>query len=121
MVHQYKPSSNTQPDLTVDPYSRNFCHPFGQHSGRSLSIRDEILKFYFALMGVKMGNIIGKRGSWMPFETCKRRILRSFEPYLSSGILGAWGLVMSYFIVVVLLREIIRGMNLSISVLSVVF
>ena len=52
-----------------------------------------------------MGNIIGKRGSWMPFETCKRNILRSFEPYLSSGILGGWGLVMSYFIVDVLLRE----------------
>ena len=68
-----------------------------------------------------MGNNIGKMGSRMSFETCKRSFSSPFEPYLSSGILGGWGLVMSYFIVVVLLREIIRGMNLSISVLSVVF
>ena len=57
----------------------------------------------------------------MSFEVCESTNLIQSVPLPSSGILGGWGLVMSYFVVVVLLREIIRGMNLSISVLSVVF
>ena len=50
------------------------------------------------------GKSIGTRGSRMSFDTCERRILIQSVPFPRVGIWGAEGLVMSYFIVLLLFR-----------------
>ena len=40
----------------------------------------------------------------MSFDACERRILMHSVPFPRLGILGAWGFVMSYFIVCLLFR-----------------
>lgn len=53
----------------------------------------------------KKGNIIEKKGSSIPFEGCESKYLRHFVHLSGSGFLGDWELAMSYFIVIVLLRQ----------------
>ena len=43
----------------------------------------------------------------MSFEACERRILTHSVPFPRVGMVGAWGFVMSYFIVFLLFRRLL--------------
>lgn len=53
----------------------------------------------------RIGKNMGTSGSCMSFEVCERSNLRHSVPLPSSGILGEIGFVISYFVVVVLVRK----------------
>ena len=81
-----------------------FGHEGGHLATKVLSNEVRILKFRTAYMCFNEGKSIGTRGACMSFDACERRILMHSVPFPRVGIWGAWGLVMSYFIVLLLFR-----------------
>ena len=98
-----------------------FGHKVGHLAASFLPSEVLILKFRIAHFCPRGGNIMGTRGACISFEAWERRILMHSVPFPRVGILGAWGLVMSYFIVYLLFRWYFLLSSVPVPVVPVVF